>query len=92
MLFKPTPRIRFIQREPKGVGPNGKVAGYVKHYSKAISEEMWEADCEYYIKYFPRWARKWEGRKGKFIHNYSDFGRELIKWEDKDKKKIYLIK
>lgn len=83
MLFKPTRRTRFIQREPVGVGPVGKNAGYVKHYSKCISEERWEEDCDYYAKYFPRYAKKWADRRGKYIHKKSDFGRPLIKWEDR---------
>jgi len=92
MLFKPTPRVNFIQREPKGVGGNGKAAGFVKHYSKAFTEQMWEDDCDYYIKYFPRWAKKWANRKGKFIHDKSDFGRDLIEWGDRfDETKIVRI-
>ena len=54
MLFKPRPNTRFRQREPLMVGKDGKQAGYVKHYSKCISEERWEEDCDYYTKYFPQ--------------------------------------
>jgi glycosyltransferase involved in cell wall biosynthesis len=92
MLFKPTPRVRFGDREPGGLGGNGLRAGYVKEYGKAFSEKEWEDTCDYYINYFPRWSRKWQARKGKFIHTNSDFGRPLIKWEDRfDESKITRI-
>ena len=90
MLFKPTPRIQFREREPVGVGAKGKKAGFVKHFSKAISVERWEQDCDYYSKYFPRYAKKWENRKGKAIHTASDWGRPLIKWEDRFKTNVFI--
>lgn len=61
-----------------------KSSGFVKHYGKAISIEEWESTCDYYIKYFPQHYRaKWLSRKGKAIHTISDFGKPLIKWEDR---------
>lgn len=64
-------------------------SGYVRHYGKAISVEQWEDTCEYYATCFPRYASKWEARKGKAIHTVSDFGNELITWCQRlDKRKI----
>jgi len=88
MLFKPNSYTQFMHREPARFGNNGKNAGYVKHFSKCISEKRWDEDCDYYIKYFPEWASKWKSRKGKYTHEYSDFGRGLIKWKDRDNEKL----
>lgn len=58
--------------------------GYVRHYGKSISIAQWESTCEYYATHFPKYSSKWEKRKGKAIHTKSDFGAELITWEEKD--------
>lgn len=79
------------QREPSL--PNGTrvlEAGYVKHYGKGLSVEDWEKKCDFYSKFAPRYAAKWEKRKGKAVHKVSSFGRPLIKWEDKETKGILL--
>lgn len=57
--------------------------GFVKHYGKAISVEEWENTCDYYGNHFPKYSKKWLLRKNKAIHDKSDFGRELITWEQK---------
>ena len=63
--------------------------GFVKHYGKAISIEEWETTCDYYSKYFPiSYQKKWLNRKGKAIHEVSDFGLKLIEWKDIKKKGI----
>ncbi|MHB1136720.1 MAG: glycosyltransferase family 2 protein [Coriobacteriia bacterium] len=60
--------------------------GDVRHYGKAISVEEWEATCRYYTEYFPEPYRgKWRARVGKAIHTESDFGRPLVRWEDRDR-------
>jgi len=64
--------------------------GYVRHYGKSISVEQWEETCDYYINHFPMYAAKWLARKGNAIHSHSDFGRDLILWEDKVKKGLPL--
>lgn len=58
--------------------------GSVKHYGKAIDVEEWESTCDYYIEHFPMYSEKWKKRKGKAIHSKSDFGRDLIKWGDRE--------
>ena len=94
MLFRPTPNIKFYGRSPSGVGPRGRHAGYVKHYGKATTVEDWENACDYYINHLTdhntliktddgKMVHKWEYRKGKAIHDKSDFGYELIQWEQR---------
>ena len=65
-------------------------AGYVKHYGKGLSVEDWEKKCDFYSKYAPRYAAKWERRKGKAVHTHSSFGMPLIKWEEKEEKGVLL--
>ena len=95
MLFKVNGHIRFNQRIPTGYGRKLGLGGYVKHYGKAISVEQWDETCKYYINH--RWnggvnnmlLQRWKDRIGKAIHDKSDFGEELITWEDrKDSEKI----
>jgi glycosyltransferase involved in cell wall biosynthesis len=62
--------------------------GFVKHYGKAISIEEWEKTCDYYIEYFEQYSEKWKLRKGKAIHKISDFGSELITWDERKRKGI----
>lgn len=88
MLFRPTPHIVFTGRQPSGFGSRVKQAGYVKHYGKAISIEEWEKTCDYYINHRGGSKRldftnKWKARKGKAVHTRSDFGYELIEWEQR---------
>lgn len=59
-------------------------AGDVRHYGKAISVQQWEDTCSFYERYAPRYAAKWAARHGKAIHTMSDFGRPLIRWEDRN--------
>ena len=90
VMFRNTPNLKFVEgcvRIPFYTG-NTMRAGWMKHYSKAISVERWEHDCDFYSSHdFPeRFKKKWTARRGKAIHNKSDFGAELIKWtECKDK-------
>ena len=86
MIFKA--RERSFSGRVGEHGRRGDVCGHVKHYGKAISVEEWEATCSYYVE--NRWKGisdelrlRWERRKGKAIHTLSDFGGELIKWEDR---------
>lgn len=97
MAFRnlPTLEYKYLDQREVTLGVEGKIIdeGYVKHYGKAISVEEWEKTCDYYSKHFPMYSEKWEKRKGKAIHlKYSDFGNELITWEEKDLMGIDLLK
>ncbi len=61
------------------------LAGYVRHYGKALSVEEWERKCDFYSRCFPRYADKWRQRKGRAIHTHSDFGATLIEWKDRER-------
>src|SRR6266850_1535353 len=94
MAYRNLPTLRFrtlCQREVE-LGTEGRIieSGFVKHYGKAVSIEQWEQTCNYYSTYFPVWAAKWNARRGKAIHTRSDFGYDLIRWEDKEEKGILL--
>jgi hypothetical protein len=39
------------------------LSGYVQHYGKSLSKDHWQETCDYYSKYFPVFAKKWEARK-----------------------------
>lgn len=88
-LFQPNPNIRFLHRTPINVGNNIVIQGYVKHYGKAISVKQWEDTCDYYINHLfepqpggSTISNKWQQRKGKAIHDESDFGNDFIEWRD----------
>ena len=92
MLFRATKGLTFKQRIPlQGCKPKVN-AGYVKHYGKGFSIEEFEKTCEYYEKFFPRYAQRWARRKGKAIHTQSDFGRPLIKWKDRNESELVRIR
>lgn len=97
MAFRNLPHLSYTlpdQREV-GLGKEGIILneGFVKHYGKAISVEDWEKKCDYYSDHFPMYSEKWRKRKGKAVHNFeSDFGRKLIKWEQKEELGINLMK
>jgi len=93
MMFKHSPHLNFNLPDQREVTlkPNAKIlnAGYVKHYGKAISVEEWEKTCDYYMTFWPEpYRSKWKSRKGKAIHTKSDFGRNLITWDEKDTKGV----
>lgn len=60
--------------------------GSVAHYGKAVSIDQWNRTVDYYVNHFPKYAKKWEQCRGKAIHDKSDFGADLIKWEERFKK------
>lgn len=84
MLFR-TDRARFIgldQREPLIDGKTEIANVFVKHYGKCISRAQFEETCRYYMQW-PKYAEKWAQRLDEgCVHTQSDFGRELIAWEN----------
>lgn len=78
------PDQRIVDLEP---GIQIPIHGDIKHYGKGYSVEQWEATCDYYIRYWPKYADKWRKRKGKAIHadGQSDFGNKLILWTDRQR-------
>ena len=90
-LFRPNPNIKFLHRTPVNVGDDIVIQGYVKHYGKSISVQQWEDTCNYYINHLfepqpggTTISDKWEKRKGKAIHEESDFGNDFIEWRDRN--------
>lgn len=92
MAFRNIPSLIYDKPDQRSPRVPGKIIekGFVKHYGKAVSVEQWENTCNYYACWFPKYSGKWERRKGKAVHTKSDFGRELITWEEKETKGIKL--
>ncbi len=94
-FFRNLPNIKYHQPDqrivtlPDGIG-NVPIHGDVKHYGKGFSVDEWEETCDYYIKFFPKYSDKWRQRKGKAVHEdmKSDFGHDLIKWNERDKHQL----
>lgn len=78
------PDQRIVDLEP---GIQIPIHGDIKHFGKGFSVEQWEATCDYYIRFWPKYAEKWRQRKGKAVHEemLSDFGNKLIRWEDRNR-------
>jgi len=76
------PDQRIVDLEP---GIQIPIHGDIKHYGKGFSVEQWESTCDYYINWWPKYASKWQKRKGKAVKKdmLSDFGNRLIKWSDR---------
>lgn len=76
------PDQRIVNLEP---GIQIPVHGAIKHFGKAVSVQQYEDTCEYYSKFWPKYADKWRKRKGKAIKEdyMSDFGNPLVKWKDR---------
>jgi len=72
---QPDQRIMFF--------PNEEIvlAGKVRHWGKGISVEHFEKKCLYYAQW-PKYAEKWEARRGQAVHTVSDFGNPLVEWEE----------
>tara|TARA_R110001606_G_scaffold14319_2_gene60681 strand:+ start:21126 stop:21869 length:744 start_codon:yes stop_codon:yes gene_type:complete len=91
-MFKNSHALGYFHRDQRECnmrpGTRIGVAGYVKHYGKSISVQQWEDTCEYYATAFPKYAAKWNARRGKAIHTESDFGYPLITWDEKEAKGI----
>jgi glycosyltransferase involved in cell wall biosynthesis len=89
-FFKNSPYLRYWMPDQRVITYDPAVKsvrhGFVKHYSKGISIEQYEATCRYYIDYWPKYSEKWKNRVGKAVKTdmLSDFGNKLIKWKDRD--------
>ncbi len=94
MMFRAQMVESFMDREPLLKYGNQELrAGFVKHYGKAKSVHEWEETCNYYGNHLPEpYRSKWLSRKGKAVkHDYcSDFGSNLIKWDDREEKGFLL--
>jgi len=88
-FFKNSPYLKYDKPDQRIVNlePDIQIPihGDIKHYSKGFSIEQWEATCDYYIRWWPKYAAKWTKRKGKAVHKdyLSDFGNRLIRWTDR---------
>jgi glycosyltransferase involved in cell wall biosynthesis len=84
MLWKNTSGVIYRGLDAREPFVSGDIAVrfYCQHYGKSLSIEHWEDTCEYYVNHFPYepYGKKWEARKGKAIHELSDFGRPLFPW------------
>lgn len=86
MLWRPNASIKYIgldSREPSYTEDSSIVTMfYCQHYGKSLSIQHWEETCDYYANYFPYepYGKKWTERKGKAVHEKSDFDRALYKW------------
>lgn len=84
MLWKNREDVKFVgldAREPI-VATGVETDFYCQHYGKSLSYAHWEATCDYYVKHFPwdPYGQKWNARKGKALHEQSDFGTALHAW------------
>ncbi|WP_349775295.1 glycosyltransferase family 2 protein [Pseudomonas sp. GM17] len=84
MLWQNHDSVKFVgldAREPTVIGRTD-VNFFCQHYGKSLSYEHWDATCEYYSSHFPwvPYGEKWSKRKGRALHERSDFGRELHEW------------
>lgn len=90
-FFRNTPTARYQHPDQRVVDlPENieiPIAFDIKHFGKGFSIDQWEATCDYYIRFWPKYADKWRQRKGKAVHVdfKSDFGNELIKWTDRNR-------
>jgi glycosyltransferase involved in cell wall biosynthesis len=77
-------------REPQNISGKQITEFHCQHYGKALSVDHWEQTCDYYMNFFPKYAEKWKARKGKAVHDKSDFGNPLYSWEIAKTKSVKL--
>lgn len=79
-FYKPDQRNMDLPR-----GSTHALHGLVRHYGKGLSVKKWDEKCQYYAEVFgPKYAAKWEARKGQAVKvdMKSDFGLPLATWEE----------
>lgn len=90
-FFRNDPVLRYQYPDQRVVDlPNNieiPIHGDIKHFGKGLSIEQWEATCDYYVRFWPKYSDKWRQRKGKAVHTdmKSDFGNNLIRWTDRSR-------
>lgn len=90
-FFRNSPYLRYSLPDQREVTlpPDGEIPIHadIKHFSKGFSVKKYEETCDFYQKYWPKYADKWRQRKGKAIKEdmLSDFGNRLVKWSDRKK-------
>lgn len=88
-FFRNSPYLKYDKPDQRIVNlePNIQIPihGDIKHWGKGFSVAQWEATCDYYISFWPKYSDKWRKRKGKAVHAemVSDFGNKLILWKDR---------
>lgn len=85
MLFRASgARYRGLdKREPSVRGVIELASARIKHFGKCLSVGHWEETCDYYATHWGEpYRSKWAARRGKAIHERSDFGRPLHSWEE----------
>lgn len=91
-FFKNSPELIYNKPDQRIVDlpDNGRIAisGLIRHYGKSVSVEEWEKTCDYYIEHWPKYSEKWKLRKGRAVKHdmKSDFGNNLIHWQDAEEK------
>lgn len=92
MIWRNKPYIKFYGLNKRESSVNGKIITkfFCQHYGKAISIDHYEQTCDYYIKYFKDYSKKWLERKGKAIHEKSDFNNPLYDWSNVKKNSILI--
>jgi len=90
MIWRNLPEVKFEGLDKREPVVKGTIVTrfYCQHYGKSLSVEHWEQTCDYYANSFPKYADKWKKRKGKAIHDSSDFNRKLESWEDVKRKAV----
>lgn len=70
-------------REPQIAGRIALAPTRVKHFGKCLSVEHWEETCDYYATHWPEpYRSKWAARRGRAVHERSDFGADLYRWHE----------
>lgn len=71
------------KREPSVRGWVEIGTGMIKHFGKCLSVDHWEDTCDYYATHWGEpYRSKWSARRGKAIHDASDFGTPLFSWDE----------